>query len=139
MIIGGIKMKEIWVDIKGYEGRYQVSNLGRVRSLDRIILMRNGAKRLQKGQLIKPTKDQYGYLKVHLSKNDKKKMFRVHKLVAEHFIEKPEGYEDGIWFVNRKDKDLNNNRVDNLYWEKDTVSLSNAGKIGGKATKRKMS
>jgi hypothetical protein len=68
-----------------------------------------------------------------LSKDNKKAMFRIHALVAEHFLNKP---IEGEWFVNRYDKDLKNNRVDNLYWESKTVSLSNAGKIGGKISKR---
>ena len=128
-------MNEQWKAIKGYEGIYEVSNLGRVRSLDRVTEMKNGKSRPTKGQIITITKDNYGYCKVHLSKDDRKTMIRVHRLVAEAFIEKPLDI-DGEWYVNRVDKDLDNNKVDNLYWEKDSVSLSNAGKIGGKKSKR---
>ncbi|MDO7487016.1 NUMOD4 domain-containing protein [Peribacillus frigoritolerans] len=125
-------MKEQWKAIKCYEGLYEISNHGRVRSLDRVIEMKNGVQRPTKGQMLKPTKDQHGYLKVHLSMEDTKKMFRVHQLVALHFIDNPNGYT----FVNRLNKDLTNNRADNLYWETPFVSLGNAGKIGGKISKR---
>lgn len=119
--------------VRGYEGLYEISNLGRVRSLDRYVTGKDDTQRKIKGIMIKPTLDRAGYTKVHLSVDNKKTMFRVHKLVAEHFIEKP---LEGEWWVNRKDGDRTNNRVDNLYWEKESVSLSNAGKIGGKVSKR---
>ena len=128
-----MEMKECWVSIKGYKGIYEVSNFGRVRSLDRYVEGKDGSRRKIKGRMINPTLDRAGYPKVHLSVDNKKTMYRVHKLVAEHFIEKP---LEGKWFVNRKDGDRTNNKVDNLYWEKDSVSNSNAGKIGGKVSKR---
>lgn len=128
-------MEEIWVTVKGYEGLYEVSNLGRVRSLTRMVTGKNGGFRQIKGIILKNTYDNWGYPKVHLSIYGKKTMYRIHKLVAEHFIEKPYEYKDGIWFVNRKDGDPNNNRVDNLYWVKDIESLGKAGrkpKVRGK-------
>lgn len=127
------EMQEQWKDIKDYEGMYQVSNMGRVRSLDRVVEMSNGSEKLIRGQMLTVTTDQYGYCKVHLSKDNKKKMHRVHRLVAEHFIENPNEYA----FVNRHNKDLKNNRADNLYWEDKGISLGNAGKIGGKVSKKK--
>ena len=74
-------MEEIWKDIEGYEG-YQVSNLGRVRSLDRY----NSRGYWIKGCILKPTMDKKGYLNVGLSKNNQGKTFKVHRLVALHFI-----------------------------------------------------
>ena len=84
-------IKEEWKDIKGYEGMYQVSNLGRVRSLDRI--RKNGVNDsdicIQKGQMIKQAKQKgSGYMFVSLSKNGITKGFRVHRLVAEEYLGK---------------------------------------------------
>ena len=74
-------MEEIWKDIEDYEG-YQVSNLGRVRSLDRY----NSRCYWIKGCILKPIMDKKGYLNVGLSKNNQRKAFKVHRLVALHFI-----------------------------------------------------
>jgi hypothetical protein len=94
-------MEEIWKDIKGFEGRYQVSNLGRIKSL-----LRNGLIRKQKEF------GNSGYLFVVLFKNRKYIRFSVHRLVAEHFVD---GYKKG-YIVNHKDEDKHNNRSDNLEW-----------------------
>ena len=74
-------MEEIWKDIEDYEG-YQVSNFGRVRSLDRY----NSRGCWIKGCILKLTMDKKGYLTVGLSKNNQRKTFKVHRLVALHFI-----------------------------------------------------
>ena len=74
-------MEEIWKDIEGYEG-YQISNFGRVRSLDRY----DGRGWWIKGRILKPIMDKKGYLNVGLSKNNQRKIFKVHRLVALHFI-----------------------------------------------------
>lgn len=74
-------MEEIWKDIEDYEG-YQVSNFGRVRSLDRY----NSRGYWIKGCILKPIMDKKGYLNVGLSKNNQRKTFKVHRLVALHFI-----------------------------------------------------
>lgn len=103
-------MNEIWKDIKGYEGLYQVSNLGNVRSVDRIVL-RNGIQVPRKGKILNQIK--FGdYLTVHLSKNGIKKHFRIHRLVAEAFLSNP----DNLPIVNHKDYNVFNNNVDNLEW-----------------------
>lgn len=96
-------MQEIWKDVKGYEGRYQVSNLGRVKSLNY----------LQKGkeQILKATKIK-GYLVVNLYKEGKAKIYTIHRLVAKTFIENP----DNLPQVNHKDECKTNNIVDNLEW-----------------------
>lgn len=98
-------MKEIWKDIKGYEGLYQVSNLGRVRSLPR-----NGT--VKEIRLLKQHVKNSGYYIVILSKNNNQKCKTVHRLVAETFIENPKGY----LVVNHKDENKKNNNVDNLEW-----------------------
>lgn len=98
------KNMEIWKDIPGYEGLYQASNMGRIRSLkfrhiDRIHIMCLG-------------KRTDGYLCVGLSKNGKVTSKTVHRLVALTFLPNPNGYE----MVNHKDENKRNNRVDNLEW-----------------------
>ena len=101
-------MNEEWRDIKGYEGKYQVSNLGRVKSLARDT--NNQYCKVDKIIDSKPNK--FGYLNVNLYKKGKGKSFKVHRLAAIHFIENPENLPE----VNHKDEDKTNNRVDNLEW-----------------------
>ena len=85
-------MKEEWCDIgccKGYEefaGLYEVSNLGRTRSKDRVIAYKDGRKIRRKGRLLKQSLDRYGYLYVTLPINQKIKATKVHRLVALAFI-----------------------------------------------------
>ena len=80
---------EYWVDIKEYPG-YQVSNLGNVRSLDRVVKRKNGRTLTIKGQRIKPQKNYKGYLRVRFRKEKKEKALLVHRLVATAFIANPE-------------------------------------------------
>lgn len=100
-------MKEIWRDITGYEEYYQVSNYGRVRSLNRVV----GCKRI-KGQFIRGYINDDGYRQVGLRKDGERKFYRVHRLVAIEFIENPNSYLE----VNHKDEVKLNNHVDNLEW-----------------------
>ena len=104
---------EVWKDVVGYEGLYEVSNHGNVRSLDRTVMV-NAHERLYrklKGNILKPTKT-IGYCKVTLSKNGKQKYFNVHRLVALSFIPNPSNFP----IVNHKDETRDNNNVDNLEW-----------------------
>lgn len=97
-------MKEIWKDIKGYEGLYQVSNLGRIKSLighEKILKSYN-----------KNSKDKTSYLKIILSKNSKTKAYLIHRLVAITFIPNL----DNLPEINHKDENKLNNKVDNLEW-----------------------
>lgn len=105
-------MDEIWKDIRGYEGLYQVSNTGRVRSLDRKVHHPNGGERFSKGQIIKPGITPKGYLFVQLSIGGKINAKRVNRLVADAFIPNPQNAEA----VNHKDKNRKNNNVENLEW-----------------------
>ena len=105
-------MKEIWKDIKDFEGLYQVSNFGRVRSLSRLVNSRNGKRTAQGKILFQNTYPNTGYKHVTLSKHSKCKRYSVHRLVAETFIPNP----DNLPCVNHKDETRTNNRVDNLEW-----------------------
>ena len=105
-------MTEIWRDIKDYEGFYQVSNLGRIKSLDRVVINVNGKKSLYKGKVLSIHYDKNGYVKVCLNKNNKRRKFSVHRLVAEAFIPNPNNYPE----VNHIDEVKTNNKVSNLEW-----------------------
>ena len=105
-------MKEIWKDIKGYEGIYQVSNLGRIKSLKRKVShKRLGAFNVPERILVSVDKG-LGYMIVGLFKDNKQKMMRVHRLVAQAFIPNPKNYN----LINHKDENPSNNHVDNLEW-----------------------
>ena len=99
---------EEWKDIKGYEGLYQISNLGRVKSLSRIDS--RGHKLNEK--ILKPKIRGYGYKAVMLSKNNIHKLYYIHRLVAEAFIPNP----DNLPCVNHIDENKNNNCIENLEW-----------------------
>ena len=102
---------ENWVDIKGYEGFYQVSNKGNIRSLDRYLF--NGvAYILKKGQLLKALILPNGYAQVCLCKNCKSRKFYIHRLVAGHFIDNTDNKPE----VNHIDGNKINNTVENLEW-----------------------
>lgn len=104
-------MQEIWKDISNYEGLYQVSTLGNIRSLDRYVNGRN-SKRLIKGKILKTFKDKDGYMNVNLYKNSKIKQFKVSRLVAQAFIPNPNNLPQ----VNHKNEIKSDNCVDNLEW-----------------------
>ena len=93
--------KEYWKPVVGYEGLYEVSNWGRVKSL-----------KFGKEKILKPSKNKKGYLHVVLCKENILKNFLVHRLVAEAFIPNPNNYKE----VNHKDEDKSNNIVTNLEW-----------------------
>ena len=86
-------MVEIWKDIKGYEGLYQVSNLGRVKSLS-IYRKNSVCEYYSKEKILKPLKDKGGYLNVRLWKNKKGKTIKIHRLVACNFLENIENKRD---------------------------------------------
>jgi hypothetical protein len=110
---------EEWRDIRGYEGLYQVSNEGRVRSLDRVIRKINGRQQTYKGRILSPikhkcSKQQEGtyYNHYYLTKDGKQKWFEVHRLVAEAFIPNPHAYT----VVHHKNHNPQDNRAENLEW-----------------------
>lgn len=104
--------EEMWKDIEGYEGMYQVSSEGRIKSVERDIICKNGAKKHMKERILKGGLDRYGYPHVGLCDGNKRKIFLVHRLVAEAFITNPDNKPQ----VNHKDEVKTNNCVDNLEW-----------------------
>lgn len=115
-------MIEIWRDIKGYEGLYQVSNLGRVKSLERLVKNKNGY-RVVRERIIKTSNNNSGYETISLVRKGKYKTYLVHRLVAMTFPDLVDWTEDakGKPFdelqVNHKDEfDKTNNCVGNLEW-----------------------
>ena len=103
-------MKEEWRDIEGYEGYYQVSNMGRVQGLDRI----DSAGHRVRGKMLSPNtnKGAEGYRIIGLSRNNQTKFYLVHRLVAIAFIPNPNNLPE----VNHEDETLQNNCADNLEW-----------------------
>lgn len=102
---------EQWKDVKGYEDLYQVSSLGRIRSKDRkIITSRYSC--IRKGKILKGSSNGKGYMKFELKRNGTKKREYIHRLVADAFLENP----DGKPCINHKDNNPSNNAVSNLEW-----------------------
>lgn len=105
-------MYEIFLDIPGYEGYYQVSNQGNVRSLDRIIKYKNGKSRLQPGAPVNQYKSNAGYMQVTLNKDGKQRTLNVHRLVMIAFKANPDNKPE----VNHINEDKTDNRLNNLEW-----------------------
>ena len=103
--------KEIWKIINGYEN-YMISSFGRVKSLDRYVRGKNNSIYIKKGKLLKLYTDKDGYQTVMLYHNNKKKLLKVHRLVAEAFLDNPNNLSQ----VNHKDENKLNNSVENLEW-----------------------
>lgn len=103
---------EKWENIRGYEGYYQVSNYGNVRSLDRSIKYSDGRNYNYEGQMLMPVKDNHDYLWVGLTKNSITINFSIHRLVGEYFLD---GYFEGA-VINHKDRNSLNNHHSNLEW-----------------------
>lgn len=105
-------MEEIWKPIKGYEGHYEISSIGRVKSIKRMSEGTGRSCRSLSERMLSITLFRNGYEKVMLRKNGKDKCYRVHRLVAESFIDNPNGFLE----VNHKNEIKTDNSVDNLEW-----------------------
>lgn len=104
-------IEEIWKDVAGYEGRYQVSNLGNIKSIERKVCIDEFKCRLMPERVMK-LHEWHGYQVIWLRMPGSHKKFYVHRLVAFAFLEQPEGKE----YVNHKNKNRCHNSTDNLEW-----------------------
>jgi hypothetical protein len=125
-------MKEIWKDIKGYEGLYQVSNLGRVKSLARRVNSMSDKGRFVRERILKQVVTEAGYARVCLCKENIEKTVSVHRLVAIMFLKNPENKPE----VNHKDGVKLNNYIDNLEWCTNSENGKHAYRIGLKKPSR---
>ena len=105
-------MDEQWKDIPNYEGFYQISNNGKVRSLDRYVKRKGHGVVFLNGGIRPSNKNKNGYLQIGLSKNGETKRFYIHRLVAQLFLENPLNLNE----VNHLDHNKENNCVENLEW-----------------------
>lgn len=99
-------MVEIWKPVVGWEGLYEVSNQGRVRSLDREVPAKVGTV-IRKGRLLSQRITPFGYIRVKLTRDKQSKYYMVHRLVGEAFLSNP----DNLPFINHKDENKKNNTV----------------------------
>ena len=127
--------KETWKDIPGYENKYQVSDLGRVKGLDRVVKTKNGRTQYKKGTILKNKMGTNGYYYVCLYKNNKQKTFMIHSLVALNFIgDRP--YKNDICHINWNRLD---NKVTNLKYDTRTDNFNDMYRQGKKNPKGKLS
>jgi hypothetical protein len=126
---------ERWLPIVGYEGHYEVSNHGRVRSLDRWALMgpKKTTPKLLRGKVLQPVLQSTGYFTVTLHRQGQRNQQGIHRLVALSFIGPPPA---GKPFVCHGDGDSINNHVENLRWDTPSANMLDAikhGTAGGEA------
>lgn len=123
-------MDEIWKDVVGYEGYYQVSSYGNVRSVDRIIKQSDGKSQFWPSHVLTKRLSMFGYEVVTLSKMSTHKNAVVHRLVAEAFIPNPNNLRD----VNHIDFNRENNCVSNLEWLSHKDNIQHAIRAGRHAS-----
>ena len=118
-------MEEQWKDVAGWEGYYQISNLGNVRSVDRVISW-NGTTRLLRGKPMVPVIGTDGYLMIKFTRNNKATTYGIHRIVAQNFIDNP----DNLPEVNHIDCDRTNNAVSNLEWSTHSENIGHSRDLG---------
>ncbi len=121
-------MKEIWKDIEGYEGLYQVSNLGRVKSLERLVTPRPGVAYTRPEQIIKHNYGSKikGYPNLNLCRDGRVVNALIHRLVAQAFIPNP----DNKRCINHIDGDKNNFKISNIEWVTHSENTKHAFRTG---------
>lgn len=117
---------EKWKDVDGFQGFYQVSNMGRVRSLDRFVKHSKITNRLIKGKTFTPKPDSHGYYTIQLCKNKVCKSLKVHRLVAIAFIDNPENKPE----VNHVRGNKMDNRSTELEWSTSSENQLHAFRTG---------
>jgi len=121
-------MQEIWKDVSGYEGIYQVSNIGRVKSLQRTFTLHDGRPQTKPKRILKQATSHKGYKIVKLCKIGEEHTCQVHRLVAEAFIPNPMNLPQ----VNHKDENKSSNAVENLEWCTNDYNVSyGTGRLRG--------
>ncbi len=113
--------KEVWKKVSGYDGRYEVSSIGRIRSF---IGWKSRWSEIPR--ILSPSKTAVGYLQIFLWKRGEYKVMSIHRLVAAAFVENPHGYR----YVNHKDGDKLNNSADNLEWCTQSYNIKHAYDLG---------
>lgn len=117
---------EIWKPIPGYEGLYSASNLGAIRSEDRIVKHYSGGPKKLKGAILAPHTGTWGYLALTLCKENIRTKHRVHRLVLMAFVgEMPKSFD-----ACHKDSNRTNNTLENLRWDTRKGNMADAKKLG---------
>jgi hypothetical protein len=115
-------MEEIWKDIKGFEGKYSISNFGNVKSLSRKASISNGNYRIMKEKVMKPQVTWNGYHAVVLNDGERHKMYKIHRLVAIHFIANNFNQNE----INHIDGNKLNNHISNLEWSNRSKNIKHS-------------
>jgi hypothetical protein len=126
-------MQEIWKEIKGYEGYFEVSNLGNFRSKDRIIKYKRSGTRLYPGKSLKTETIIEGYQRIVLMKEARRRRYMCHRIVAQEFIPNP----DNKPFINHINGNKQDNRVENLEWVTQSENELHSHNILGNTMKGK--
>lgn len=121
-----IKEEEIWLDVPGYNGLYQVSNLSRIRSLDRFVTHNYGGIALKRGKVLRPNVGTEGYCEVGLCIQGRQRTLRVHRIVGLVWVPNP----DNLPELNHLDGNKLNNLPCNLEWSSKSNNIKHAFRLG---------
>lgn len=122
-----LTLTEEWKDIPNYEGYYQISNFGQVKSLKRTIISKNGVIKHLQERIITPKLQGHNYYYVFLTKESKHKKFYIHRLVAESFVNNPN--PTVLIYVNHIDENKINNIYTNLEWVSNKINCNTKNRI----------
>jgi len=117
---------ELWKDVEGYEGLYQVSSLGRMKSLSRPVKQRNNSIQVKSGKIIKGYENKKGYIQMGITKENEKNTKPMHRWVAEAFITNLENKPQ----INHIDGVKTNNNINNLEWVTNEENAEHARSLG---------
>lgn len=124
-------MVEEWKDITGYEGLYQVSNYGRIKTSEKFRQLRNGGSIIYPSKIMKPEIMKLGYLRIMFSKDGIPKKIMIHVLVAEHFLKRKN--KSGLKYeVNHIDGNKSNNQVLNLEFITKSENIKHSYRVLGR-------